>query len=192
MNKDSQLIWEAYSSGINTELNYIIQEAKKEMEKGTGEPPVLDAEKEEQKGVIDRMTPVDKLQAALDIIGLDPTQTAGLVADSANLIISLGRFLFNALRGEKSEVKRHAINAAISAISLIPGADIVKVLKLRTLARSGKVGKAAAQAGVGALKQAKVVGKTAKAVRAGSSAAKLAQDDPKLAQAIQTAQGLQS
>ena len=190
MNKDSQLIWEAYSSGINTELNYIIQEAKKEMEKGTGEPPVLDAEK--QKGVIDRMTPMDKFQAALDIIGLDPSQTAGLVADSANLIISIGRFLFNALRGEKSEVKRHAINAAISAISIIPGADIVKVLKLRTLARTGKAGKAAAKAGVGALRQAKVVGKTAKAVRAGDSGAKLAKDDPRLAQAIQTAQGLQS
>ena len=190
MNKDSQLIWEAYSSGINTELNYIIQEAKKEMEKGTGEPPVLDADKEEQKGVIDRMTPVDKLQAALDIIGIEPT--VGIAADAANIIISLGRLFLNALKGEKSEIKRHAINAAISAVSLIPAADIVKVLKLRTLARTGKVGKAAAKAGVGALKQAKVVGKTAKAVRAGDSSVKLSQDDPKLAQAIQTAQGLQS
>ncbi len=186
-NRDSQLIWEAYSSGGNAELNSIILEAKKEMEKGTGEPPVLDVEK--QKGVIDRMTPIDKFQAALDIIGIEPT--FGTAADVINVVISTGRFLLNALRGEKSEVKRHAINAAISAISVIPGADIVKVLKLRTLARSGKVGKAAAQAGVGAIKQAKVVGKTAKAVRAGSSAAKLAQDDPKLAQAIQTAQGLQ-
>jgi hypothetical protein len=190
MNKDSQLIWEAYSSGGNAVLNSIIQEANKEMEKGTGEPPVLDSEKEEQKGVIDRMTPVDKLQAALDIIGLEPTVGTG--ADAVNIVISVGRLLLNALKGEKSEVKRHAINAGISAISLIPFGDVAKLLKLRTLARAGKAGKVAARAGVGALRQAKVAGVAAKSARAVKSHDELQKTDPNLAQVAQQAQNPQS
>jgi hypothetical protein len=190
-NRDSQLIWEAYSSGGNAELNSIILEAKKEMEKGTGEPPVLDAEKQKQKDLFDRMTPLDKLQATLDIVGVSP-ELVGTGADAVNIVISLGRFLYNTLKGEKDEMKRHIINAGLSAISLIPFADVVKVLKLRTLARAGKAGKLVAQAGVKGLKSAKVAGVAAKGARALKSQAELQKTDPNLAQVAQQAQDPQS
>jgi len=190
-NRDSQLIWEAYSSGSNAELNSIIQEANKEMEKGTGEPPVLDAEKEKQKDLFDRMTPLDKLQATLDIAGVSP-ELVGTGADAVNIVISLGRFLYNTLKGEKDEMKRHIINAGLSAISLIPFADVVKVLKLRTLARAGKAGKLVAQAGVKGLKSAKVAGVAAKSARALKSQSELQKTDPNLAQVAQQAQNPQS
>ena len=191
MNKDSQLIWEAYNTDVQPDFNSVILEAIEEVKKGTGEPPVLDKNIEKEKSLIDRMTLLDKIQAALDIVGISP-EAIGTGADAANIAISVVRGLVSAFKAEGSEVKRHAINAGISAISMIPFADFLKILKIRTLARSGKIGKAAAQASLQGLKGVKAAGKTAKAVRAGDSATKLAQDDPRLAQAIQTAQGLQS
>ena len=107
----------------------------------------------DKKNIIDRMDPVDKLQLALDVVGIEPS--VGTVADAANIVISLGRLLNNARKKETGEVKRHAINAGISAVSLIPGADIAKVLKLRTLARTGKAGKMAAKAGIEGIRSAK-------------------------------------
>lgn len=189
MNKDSQLIWEAYNTDVQPDFNSVILEAIEEVKKGTGEPPVLDKNIEKEKSLIDRMTLLDKIQAALDIVGISP-EAIGTGADAANIAISVVRGLVSAFKAEGSEVKRHAINAGISAISMIPFADFLKILKIRTLARSGKIGKAAAQASLQGLKGVKAAGKTAKAVRAGDSATKLAQDDPRLAQAIQTAQGL--
>ena len=191
MNKDSELIWEAYNTGVQPDFNSVILEAIEEVKKGTGEPPVIDKDVEKKKSLIDRMTLLDKIQAALDIVGISP-EAIGTGADAANIAISVVRGLVSAFKAEGSEVKRHAINAGISAISMIPFADFLKILKIRTLARSGKIGKAAAQASLQGLKGVKAAGKTAKAVRAGDSGAKLAKDDPRLAQAIQTAQGLQS
>ena len=173
MNKDTELIWEAYNTGINPELNSILREAKEEIEKNS---PTANKDVEAQKGVIDRMTPVDKLQAALDVVGLEPTVGTG--ADAVNIVISVGRLLLNALKGEKSEVKRHAINAGISAISLIPFGDVAKLLKLRTLARTGKAGSVAAKAGVGALKQAKVAGKGARLLKGRESEQQLSKSNP--------------
>ena len=80
---------------------------------------------------------IDKIQTALDIVGLEPT--FGSVADGANSIISLLRA---AASKETDKRKEHLINAGISAISLIPFADVIKLLKLR------KVGKTATKAGV--------------------------------------------
>ena len=107
----------------------------------------------DKKDIIDRMDPVDKLQLALDLIGIEPS--VGTIADAANIVISLGRMLNNARKKETSEVKRHAINAGISAISLIPLGDVAKLLKIRTLARKGKMGKAAAKASISGLRSAK-------------------------------------
>ena len=69
---------------------------------------------------------IDKLQGALDIIGFEPT--LGTAADIANTAIS---GLRAALANEPDERKRHLINAGISAASMIPAADLIKVLKLR-------------------------------------------------------------
>ena len=107
----------------------------------------------DKKDIIDRMDPVDKLQLALDVIGIEPS--VGTIADAANIVISLGRMLNNARKKETSEVKRHAINAGISAISLIPLGDVAKLLKIRTLARKGKMGKTAAKASISGLRSAK-------------------------------------
>ncbi len=69
---------------------------------------------------------INSLQSALDIAGFEPT--VGSAADATNVVIS---GLRAALAKEPDERKRHIINAGISAVSLIPFADIVKLLKLR-------------------------------------------------------------
>ena len=83
----------------------------------------------------EKMTNIDKLQLALDVAWFEPTY--GTIADIVNIVISTFRAI---LTTEKDERKRHIINAGISAISIIPFADVIKVLKLR---KSPKVAKAA-------------------------------------------------
>jgi hypothetical protein len=69
---------------------------------------------------------VDKIQAALDVAGFEPT--IGTTADATNAVIS---GLRAALSKESDERKKHIINAGISAVSMIPFADVIKILKLR-------------------------------------------------------------
>jgi hypothetical protein len=69
---------------------------------------------------------LNKLQTALDVVGIEPT--VGSVADLTNTVISSLRA---ALADEKDERKKHIINAGISAIAIIPFADVIKLLKLR-------------------------------------------------------------
>ena len=69
---------------------------------------------------------INSLQTALDIVWFEPT--AWSFADATNIVISVLR---SALADEKDEQKKHLINAGISAISLIPFADVIKLLKLR-------------------------------------------------------------
>lgn len=83
----------------------------------------------------EKMKAIDKLQLALDVAWFEPTY--GTIADIINIVISTFRSL---LATEKDERKRHIINAGISAISIIPFADVIKVLKLR---KSPKLAKAA-------------------------------------------------
>jgi hypothetical protein len=73
---------------------------------------------------------IDKLQTALDIVGFEPT--VGTIADATNAIIS---GLRAALSKEKDLRKKHLINMGISATSLIPFADVIKILKLRKLGK---------------------------------------------------------
>ena len=94
---------------------------------------------------------IDKLQGALDIAGVEPT--VGTFADAGNSVISLLRA---ALAKEKDQKKKHMINAGISAVSLIPGADIIKALKLK------KLGKAPTKAVIGGLKAGREAAKQAK------------------------------
>ena len=83
------------------------------------------------------------IQTALDVIGLEPS--IGTVADVANTGISIIRALKAALRKETSDVKRHLINAAISAVSIIPAGDLAKLIKVRRLrkgfVKTAKAGK---------------------------------------------------
>lgn len=69
---------------------------------------------------------LNKIQAALDVAGFEPTIGTG--ADALNIIISGLRAAYSKTTDER---KKHIINAGISAISLIPFADIIKILKLR-------------------------------------------------------------
>lgn len=84
-----------------------------------------------------KMTKLDKIQLMLDVIWFEPT--VGTVADVINSVISLARA---ALASESDMRKRHIINAGISTISIIPSADVIKLLKLR---KSPKLAKAAIQ-----------------------------------------------
>jgi len=95
---------------------------------------------------------IDKIQTALDIVGLEPT--IGSVADGANTIISGLRAAFSR---EKDSRKKHLINMGISAVSLVPFADVIKVLKLR------KLGKGPARAGIAT---ARAIKKSAEAEKA--------------------------
>jgi len=67
---------------------------------------------------------LDKLQMALDVAGVEPT--VGALADGGNAAISLLRAAF---ANSTDQMMKHSISAAISLVSIIPFADIVKVLK---------------------------------------------------------------
>jgi len=76
------------------------------------------------------MSKLDQLQAALDVAGVEPTIGTG--ADAINTVIS---GLRAATAKTSDQRKEHIINAGISAISTIPFADVIKLLKLRKLGR---------------------------------------------------------
>ena len=73
---------------------------------------------------------LDTIQTALDVAGFEPTIGTG--ADAINVVIS---GLRAAAAKETDEKKKHLINAGISAISLIPFADLIKVTKLRHVSK---------------------------------------------------------
>lgn len=79
-------------------------------------------EKEEKSSAL------DKLQTVLDVVGVEPT--VGTVADVSNILISTLRAF---AEKEPDKKKKHLINGAISLVSVIPGADLVKLLKARKL-----------------------------------------------------------
>ena len=72
---------------------------------------------------------LDKLQLALDVIGFEPT--VGTVADASNAVISALRSAAAIARRDGDTAKQHAIDAGISAISMVPFGDIAKIAKLR-------------------------------------------------------------
>jgi hypothetical protein len=74
---------------------------------------------------------LDKLQVALDVIGFEPT--VGTAADAANSVISALRSAAAIARRDGDSAKQHAIDAGISAISMIPFGDVAKIAKLRKL-----------------------------------------------------------
>ena len=104
--------------------------------------------------IVTESNAIDKLQGALDIIGFEPT--LGTAADASNTVIS---GLRAALAKEPDERKRHIINAGISAVSLLPFADVIKVLKLR----KSNLGRAVAKKGIEGTRAAREYAKAQKA-----------------------------
>lgn len=81
----------------------------------------------------EKLKAIDALQAALDIVGLEPS--IGSLADGVNALIYLLRSAKSALDGESAQAKAHLLDAGISAISLIPFADVIKLMRLRKLSK---------------------------------------------------------
>ena len=106
---------------------------------------------EEEKKEQEKVKSIDALQMALDVAGFDPTY--GTIADGINVILSTLRTGLALARKEGDQAKEHAINAGISAISLIPFADVIKVLKLRKLGKLKRPATKLAIAGARAAKQ---------------------------------------
>ena len=155
MDRDAQLIYEAYlAEGLGSTLTKAAGDTSKKAEE-------VDIDREGS----DKWNKWDTIQTGLDIAGISP-EVVGTSADAANVAISVTRGLGAALRGERDEIKRHAINAAISSISMIPFADVVKLLKLRKLARTGKAGKEVAKGAIQGMRTVKTLAKGKKAAAA--------------------------
>jgi hypothetical protein len=107
--------------------------------------------------IVTESNAIDKLQGALDVVGIIPGLGVGEVADASNTVIS---GLRAALAKEPDERKRHIINAGISAVSLLPFADVIKVLKLRKL---GGLGRTVAKKGIQGARAARIYATTQKA-----------------------------
>jgi len=91
---------------------------------------------------------LDKLQAALDVIGFEPT--VGTAADASNAVISALRSAAAIARRDGDTAKQHAIDAGISAISMIPFGDVAKIAKLRKFRKPAvKAARLAKDAGKG-------------------------------------------
>ena len=91
---------------------------------------------------------LDALQMSLDVAGLEPS--VGTLADIANVAIYGGRAI-----AEPGQARSHLTNALISLVSVIPFADVVKLLKVR-----------------GYRKLAKGAIKTSRGIKAGANLAK--------------------
>ncbi len=128
--------------GTVRSINSIDQFENTESLKPGYNTPVVEAEKslvnnlsEDSPENKEKMKAIDAFQLALDVAWFEPTY--GTIADIINVCISTFRSI---LATESDERKRHIINAGISAISIIPFADVIKLLKLR---KTPKLAKAA-------------------------------------------------
>lgn len=84
----------------------------------------------------EKLKAIDAFQAALDLVGLE--QTRGAAADGVNAIIYLFRSAQSAFKGKGKEASRHLLDAGISAVSIIPFADLIKLLRLRKAPKLAK------------------------------------------------------
>ncbi len=128
-----EFCWMAFQKIKRAEDKGEPTEAPKNKEEADGEEPSLPLKERITESAMDDK--LDALQAGLDIVGFDP-EVIGVAADSTNALISLLRAYKDKCPEER---KKHLLNAAISAVSAIPFADIVKFFKLKRMA--SKVGK---------------------------------------------------
>jgi hypothetical protein len=117
---------------------------------------------------------VDNLQTALDVLGLDPILGVGPAADTVNVVISALRSGLALAKKENDIAKEHIVNAGISAISLIPFADVIKILKFRKL---GKLARPATKLAVVGGRAAKVYGAKKKLERIANSKSEKSDQD---------------
>lgn len=96
----------------------------------------VDEIKEKYADDPDKLKAIDAFQAALDIAGFE--QTFGSFADLTNAILYAFRSARAALQGEWKVAKQHILDAGISAIAIIPVADLIKILRLRKVPKLAK------------------------------------------------------
>lgn len=96
----------------------------------------IDKIKEKYADDAEKLHAIDAFQAALDVAWFEPTY--GSFADLANAIIYAFRSAKSVLKGEWKSAKEHILDAGISAISIIPFADVIKILKLRKVPKLAK------------------------------------------------------
>lgn len=84
----------------------------------------------------EKLKAIDALQAALDLAGLE--QTMGIFADLSNTLIYSFRSAKAALSGKNKVAKQHLLDAGISAIAILPFADVIKILRLRKVPKLAK------------------------------------------------------
>ena len=96
----------------------------------------IDEIKEKYGDDPEKLQAIDALQTALDVAWFEPTY--GSFADLANAIIYAFRSAKSVLKGEWKSAKEHILDAGISAISIIPFADVIKILKLRKVPKLAK------------------------------------------------------
>ena len=81
----------------------------------------------------------DAKQDTLTLAGTSPG-VIGMGADAANTIISGGRLLYNAVKGDWNKVGKHAVNVGLNATSFVPGTEAVAIGRLsqsQALANTG-------------------------------------------------------
>lgn len=116
----------------------IIEQAKKDLHIEISEPINREQLREEYKNDEEKLSALDALQAWLDVAGFEPT--IGSFADGANAMIYAMRSAKALFTGKGKQAKGHLLDAGISAVSLIPFADVIKILRLRKIPKLAKVG----------------------------------------------------
>lgn len=96
----------------------------------------IDEIKEKYGDDPEKLQAIDSFQAALDLAWFEPTY--GSFADLVNAILYTFRSAKAGLKGEWKLAKDHILDAGISAISLIPFADVIKILRLRKVPKLAK------------------------------------------------------
>ncbi len=123
---------------LSVEDRTIVEQAKKDLNIEVSQPVHWDELREEYKDDEEKLGALDALQAGLDIAGFEPT--IGSFADGANAIIYAMRSAKSLLTGKWNQAKEHLLDAGISAVSLIPFADVIKILRLRKIPKLAKTG----------------------------------------------------
>lgn len=116
----------------------IVEQAKKDLDIQPSQFIDWEELKDIYKDNEEKLSALGALQAGLDIAGFEPT--IGSFADGANAIIYAMRSTKALLTGEWKQAKEHMLDAGISAVSLIPFADVIKILRLRKIPKVATTG----------------------------------------------------
>lgn len=126
------------SQDLSTIDRAIVEQAKKDLDIQPSQFIDWEELKDIYKDNKEKLSALGALQAGLDIAGFEPT--IGSFADGANAIIYAMRSTKALLTGEWKQAKEHMLDAGISAVSLIPFADVIKILRLRKIPKVATTG----------------------------------------------------